>query len=664
MGPLVCPQCKLPLKQDKCTIVCENCKKNYPIEDGVFNFIGEKSDYWGEVSPEYMEKLNFLARKYGFETALNEVTVRYPDLTDYLLNSGRIDWIFHCLNLKNNYSCLDLGSGWGSLAFPLAKYFKEVWSLEAVKQRIEFQRIRREQEKISNVNLTRASISNLPFSNDYFDLVVANEVLEWAGINDVAINPRKTQLNFLREIIRVLKPQGCLYIGIKNRFAWPNFMGAHDHSDLPFTSILPRKLADVEVKILRKTGNTHQKEKIMSTDWASYRTYTYSFMGYRKLLREAGFNDIDFFWVSPGYCIPMFSARLNDIRSFLFFLKNNRSTIGGSKGLVKRFLVKVATFFPESLLKIVFPILWPDFLIYAYKNQRGHSFESELLNFEDRKFLQSSYSGSVKSGINYFVFRDNEPQSVIKFPRFQDGAKRLERKELLCERFNKVKIRKRDVNGIRTFIEPMLKGKPLEVYNPIHNQISLKWLIEFQNSTKKGFWNFEDLEKESKNLSDHLSEICLPIETRLRVSENLQLFLKHLEKVRIEKTSEHGDFWSKNILLDESRKIYVIDWEFFKEEGNPLFDFCFFIITNCSVGLQPEKSFYENFTGKGKYAPILRNLLIDFSKEKSLSQELIYCAIPYVMLRCIYRYSANLENWDSARGTFIKLLKTWDKVNL
>ena len=108
----------------------------------------------------------------------------------------------------------------------------------------------------------------------------------------------------------------------------------------------------------------------------------------------------------------------------------------------------------------------------------------------------------------------------------------------------------------------------------------------------------------------------------------------------------------------------MIDWELFKEEGNPLFDFCFFIITNCSTGVQPEKSFYENLTGKGEYAPILRNLLIDFSRAKNLPSDLIYHAIPYVLLRCIYRHSANLENWDSARATFIKLLETWAKMNL
>ena len=80
------------------------------------------------------------------------------------------------------------------------------------------------------------------------------------------------------------------------------------------------------------------------------------------------------------------------------------------------------------------------------------------------------------------------------------------------------------------------------------------------------------------------------------------------------------------------------------------------------TGLQPQKSFYENFSGKGKYTPILRNLLVDFSKKRNLTPELIFSSVPYVLLRFIRRHSIEFENWDSARANFIKLLETWDEV--
>jgi ubiquinone/menaquinone biosynthesis C-methylase UbiE len=662
MEPLVCPTCKSSLRQDNYALVCENCRRSYAIQDGVFNFLGEKDVCWGEVPPEYMKELVGLARRKGFKTALEQVAFQYPDLEDYLLSYGRIDWLFHCLNLQRNDSCLDLGSGWGSLTFALARHFKEVWSLEPVRQRIEFQKIRRDQEGTSNVNLARALMSDLPFSNGYFDLIVANGVLEWVGIGDNPRNPRRMQLDFLREIKRLLRPQGCLYIGIENRFGWPNFLGARDHSGLPFSSILPRKLADLEVKILRRTKGVYQREKRTALDWKSYRTYTYSSIGYRDLLKEAGFDDIDLFWVSPSYNYPMFSARLDDIRSFMFFLKNAKQTLGYNQNSTKKLLMMLASYLPHSLMNITLPMLWPDFLIFAYKGRKNASFESMLLEFGDKSFLRMSGSGGLESGINYFLFRDDEPRSIVRFPRFKEGSQRLENKEVLFERFNKVRVRERDVSGVRTFIEPMLKGKPFEIYNPFHNQVCLKWLIAFQNDTKKGFWNFEEMEQEVKNLSSYVSEIRISREIRLRTSERLEHLLKHLEGLKIEKTSEHGDFWAKNILIDDNGKIYVIDWEYYKEEGNPLFDFCFFIITNCMTGLQPQKSFYENFSGKGKYTPILRNLLADFSKKRNLTPELIFSSVPYVLLRFIRRHSNEFENWDTARATFIKLLETWDEV--
>jgi thiamine kinase-like enzyme len=57
---------------------------------------------------------------------------------------------------------------------------------------------------------------------------------------------------------------------------------------------------------------------------------------------------------------------------------------------------------------------------------------------------------------------------------------------------------------------------------------------------------------------------------------------------------EHGDFWHGNILFDNTNnenKISVIDWEYYRELGDPLFDFMFLIINSI---LFSEISRYEN----------------------------------------------------------------------
>ena len=52
-----------------------------------------------------------------------------------------------------------------------------------------------------------------------------------------------------------------------------------------------------------------------------------------------------------------------------------------------------------------------------------------------------------------------------------------------------------------------------------------------------------------------------------------------MESLNIDKTAEHGDLWQKNILISNTTsKVSVIDWEYYKPEGNPFFDFIVFLI--------------------------------------------------------------------------------------
>jgi len=90
--------------------------------------------------------------------------------------------------------------------------------------------------------------------------------------------------------------------------------------------------------------------------------------------------------------------------------------------------------------------------------------------------------------------------------------------------------------------------------------------------------------------------------------DDYQLYMKTL---RIDKTAEHGDFWLKNILIDRSEnKINVIDWENYKEESNPLFDFVFFIIVMLVLEDGIEQ-FRDNLNGRGKLSSIVKELKVE-----------------------------------------------------
>lgn len=82
----------------------------------------------------------------------------------------------------------------------------------------------------------------IPFPDNSFDIVTSIEVIEHTDKPEV----------MLKEIRRVLKPDGILHITTANKW-WP----IEPHFKLPFLSYLPPKLSDFYVKIAGK-GQTYQ----------------------------------------------------------------------------------------------------------------------------------------------------------------------------------------------------------------------------------------------------------------------------------------------------------------------------------------------------------------------------------------------------------------------
>ena len=159
--------------------------------------------------------------------------------------------------------------------------------------------------------------------------------------------------------------------------------------------------------------------------------------------------------------------------------------------------------------------------------------------------------------------------------------------------------------------------------------------------------------------------MSLNVETKHRLNQDLDSFLTHLGRVRPEKVSEHGDYSTGNILINR-QKTYVIDWEYYREAGNPLFDFCFFILTNvmeASVQKPPyKKRVYENLTGAGNYSPIMKELLAEFAKEKNIPPEMLFYAMPYVIIRSIERYDPRFGGWNINFERFTELLHVWSDI--
>jgi SAM-dependent methyltransferase len=280
------------------------------VVDGLPIF-AEAEEYWGEVPQDLMQRLVARGRVAGWrQAAADLLSCEHPMVASYIDDPCRADWRF-LLPDTSGWVALDVGAGWGAITMPLAEACASVVALENVRERAQFIQLRA--RETANVRVLCADVMAPPLAEESFDLVVMNGVVEWLGLSDTTRDPRAVQVSVLDSMRRLLRPGGYLYVGIENRFGYPFWAGAVDHSGVPFTSLLPRRVADWYRAVRRRMGRRGWWRTGSSTP--RYRTYTYTARGYRKLIAEAGYNACQVFISVPSYnwphaMVPVESQRL------------------------------------------------------------------------------------------------------------------------------------------------------------------------------------------------------------------------------------------------------------------------------------------------------------------------------------------------------------------
>ncbi len=554
-----CPKCKTSVSTSPDGYFCQNCNRSYLLRDGYIDFVGESEFYAGEVSKKQMEVLIQEIDSLGYDEGITRFFRQNP-LRDYVTNVRRIDWISHCLT-KNNLRCLDIGSGLGNISENLSHIFKEVYSLEAVKERIEFQKRRFKNSNLTNVVIVRGNALELPFPENYFDLVVCNGVLEWVGMMNSNIPPREAQLSFLREVKRVLSKTGCLYVGIENRFGLPFLLGGKDHSGLAYTSLMPRRLANFAVKKFGYAGGIYGDKSKRVKEQKGYYTYTYSIWGYRKLFGQAGFRSKSY-WAFTSYNEPYFSGHLEDkigLKAFVQYYGN----------IVKRFktLISIIQKMPKSVIGLMVSLLCPSFLFYCYKDDLTDSVDDIVVR---NTGVQSFTTLSEGSGIMYLLYdKTGKPAKVVHLKRFGYDL------PTVLPFYDKTNPNS-NIAKERIWLEDWIYGTPLDPLKSDEIRSAINWLIDFQDKTRGASMTRNDIQSDVNNVKSNLVKI-----SDLNKSEYVKWvndYQEYMEGLRVDKTAQHGDFWVGNILIDRStNKINVIDWEYYRKEGNPFFDFVFLL---------------------------------------------------------------------------------------
>lgn len=302
-GRMACPDCQMPLVAEGEQLRCAPCRHAWPIVNGIPHFVVD-FPYWGEIPLEQMREVNQRAASGNWKAALlDSPDPRVQQAAVMMLNLDRANWQL-LANLPPQSRVLDLGAGTGTNSHALALRYREVVAVEPVLERIQFMQHRFTQEALSNVKIVRSSVWTLPFERESFDMVAMNGVLEWVAEGGTE-DPGLMQKRALKNLFKLLKPGGYLYVGIENRLALGSFLGYPDpHCGLPFVAALPRHLAQWYARRKGQPGG--------------YRNYLYSSTGYRKLLEQAGFSSTEVYLALPSYNHPRFFVPL-DNRIFSYY---------------------------------------------------------------------------------------------------------------------------------------------------------------------------------------------------------------------------------------------------------------------------------------------------------------------------------------------------------
>ena len=401
----VCPRCLGAFAKSVNGLECSSCNSVFQVADGIPVLRQDPGTYYGEFPQDEMHSLLAAARE-DLETAVRSY-LRFKDapvrLGEYIMGRGRAGWQF-LLPVNRRSVVLDLGCGWGTLAWSLAQFCGHVVACDSTLERMQLLGVRKKQDRLRNLQLVCAGDCQfLPFPEDSFNLVVVNGVLEWVP-SGLPGNPRTVQKAFLKEIRRVLKPEGCLFLGIENRYAWKTWaMNPDGHTGLRFVPWLPRSFADLYSRVRGK---------------GSYRNYLYGPNQYRMLLAESGFQNIQFQVPCPGYHHPVQMIPFEDKAQLKeAFVRRERTAFRRFRQTVKGTL---SAYFPDAFAMIASDQARTAFLDRLLVYIRKELWEDGLSNSP-----RVSYRVNGEMGIVTVIDSHGPQPFVLKLPLHQRGKKEL-----------------------------------------------------------------------------------------------------------------------------------------------------------------------------------------------------------------------------------------------
>jgi ubiquinone/menaquinone biosynthesis C-methylase UbiE len=600
-----CPACGAAVDLEPERAVCAGCAASYPISNGIFDFRQHRRDYY--FNPVPRGEMASLIREAGsvpWDATVRRFlkSVKNPgQWVDNLVVNGRYSWKL-LLELPPKARVLDLGCGLGNLTSNLAPHVAEVVALDLTWERLLFA-----QERFKRFNpgdgitvVAGGDGKRLPFPDAHFDCVVLSGVLEWVADDGAGVpkdasrllrvwkmfasffgdsNPRRIQLRFLRELRRILKPDGQLMVAIENRLDYEYFTGRPDHhSGLLWASLMPRMLANVySITAARRP----------------YRTYTHSYFGVRRLFAAAGFPALELYGLAPGYSglaeiIPADTPRSfwapSPPPSWKDKLKRSRYFVPaygivGSKNraarasMLDRMLAKIA----ESLA------VEPSEITLSWLR----------VSEKDKTILSLKCAG--RGAIAKIPFAENtlageEHQwHVLKRLPSIPGVAALAPAPLAHGSFQ----------DLTYYVESAVAGRPLRTH--ITESTRARWaasigdlLVALNPDLDRAAPRPLDTEAFDRLIATPIERLRQADPDDPRCDAVLQYFRERLEGVPMRLGFTHGDLTRNNVFIEDGALSGVIDWEYASERGLSALDAIAYVESNQRL-LAPGSRIGDNF---------------------------------------------------------------------
>jgi ubiquinone/menaquinone biosynthesis C-methylase UbiE/uncharacterized protein YbaR (Trm112 family) len=576
---IVCPQCKTQLQNKATKFVCENCQRQFACRHGIpilcdlndknyYTTVAERLilhiddalDRCKQNDKIWRQLLSTMIQFYSNVENRNRIILN-------LVDESKTAFKFF-LNISPHDHVLNLGPGWDNTTVNLARSAARVTALDLDLYRLYVLMLKKQCYALDNIDLICAGTERyLPIQDQTLDAVFVHDSLKWS-ILPLIFNNAKNQLDlhsefspllgFLREINRILKPQGELFWGIRGYFNRRSFKDG---------------VGKIMTQLPETAGN-RRFVKLIARRLKSPKTI---FPGKQDkldfMVEAAGFQKGPLYVVQPNYDSPKRITELpkdKDVAKFFKPMRRIKTYFAHQKNRHSATYIGYATKKMDSLKS------WMTGMLADLSVSDG---------FNEHRYVLRKIRVSRKGKFIVFVAKVNTGKNalVIKVPFHETSRSMLERNHTTLKMLHKIKTRlsapnpflqaipvytyKGDYNGQTYFAEAGVMGTAWGHAKPVFSENSI-WrhmleILQSMNQLPAGEERIESIIGQYEQKLDCLESIIDDNEKRAKQAFNTvkDRVISSLYRAGRMMYFRKGDFSMNNVMVGSERKLGLIDFD-------------------------------------------------------------------------------------------------------